>query len=338
MRASLGPRIARVHVGAGRTGFSTGAGPVGFYASLGGGPRRGSRPSRRSPAQATKEAEAERLLAAFNEITSLHRTEFPGVTPPVAPPVAPVEHAKMLRRHERQALSGLGWFARAERRAARERSRLTANAEAAAWVAEAERERAKVQQELDRGWERLLANDPDALLGTLAEAFDDNEAPAAAVDVQGTEVSLVVLVPGVEAVPERMSGTTQAGNLTLRKLNKTDRAVYHLLLVAGHVLVTLREAFAVAPGIEAARVVALRRVRTDSYGSPQLECLLAGRFQRRSFDGVRWHEADAANVLTDTADELLLDRAPRTGELRPIDVRREPELARLITNVDLDEP
>lgn len=33
----------------------------------------------------------------------------------------------------------------------------------------------------------------------------------------------------------------------------------YLLLIAGHVLVTLREAFAVAPGAGAARVVAVRR-------------------------------------------------------------------------------
>ncbi len=33
VRTSLGPRAARVHVGGGRTGFSTGVGPVGFYGS-----------------------------------------------------------------------------------------------------------------------------------------------------------------------------------------------------------------------------------------------------------------------------------------------------------------
>jgi hypothetical protein len=34
---SVGPRAARVHFGAGRAGVSSGAGPVGFYSSLGGG-------------------------------------------------------------------------------------------------------------------------------------------------------------------------------------------------------------------------------------------------------------------------------------------------------------
>jgi hypothetical protein len=36
LRTSVGPRAARVHMGTGRTGFSSGAGPVSFYTSTGG--------------------------------------------------------------------------------------------------------------------------------------------------------------------------------------------------------------------------------------------------------------------------------------------------------------
>lgn len=81
MRASLGPSVARVHVGAG-------AAPVTLYSSLGGSTRRRPAGVQRSVVQATKEEEARRLLAAFNEITSLHRAEFADVTPPVARPSA----------------------------------------------------------------------------------------------------------------------------------------------------------------------------------------------------------------------------------------------------------
>ncbi|MFI6325528.1 DUF4236 domain-containing protein [Nonomuraea sp. NPDC050556] len=333
MRASLGPRIARVHVGAGRTGLSTGAGPITLYSSLGGGPRRRPANAQRSLAQASKEEEAKRLLAVFHEITSLHRAEFADVTPPVAPAIRPVEHAAMLRTHERQALKGISWFNRTERRAARERARIGANAQAAVWVGGAEVERSQIQEELDREWSRLLANDPATVLETLTDAFDDNQAPAAAAGVQGSEVLLVLQVPGLEGVPERMPGATQAGNLTLRKLNKTERASYYLQLVAGHALATLREAFAMAPGITSARIVVMRQYRTDSYGAPQLECVLAGRFRRTSFHGVHWEAADASGVLNDTADELLFNTAPRTGELRAINLAREPELAHLLATI-----
>jgi hypothetical protein len=43
IRTSVGPRAARVHFGSGRTAFSSGAGPVSFYTSLGGGRRGGRR-------------------------------------------------------------------------------------------------------------------------------------------------------------------------------------------------------------------------------------------------------------------------------------------------------
>ncbi len=47
------------------------------------------------------------------------------------------------------------------------------------------------------------------MLATLEEAFEDNEAPAAAVGVNDDEVALVVLVPGSEVVPEQTPSTTR---------------------------------------------------------------------------------------------------------------------------------
>jgi hypothetical protein len=81
IRTSVGPRAARVHVGAGRPGFSSGAGPVSFYTSLGGGRRGGGRSGSRAPSMASyqrqlaaaeKAEEAQRLAAAFREILNVH--------------------------------------------------------------------------------------------------------------------------------------------------------------------------------------------------------------------------------------------------------------------------
>src|SRR5215469_4753316 len=49
VRVRIGPRAARLHIGAGGTGFSTGAGPFTWYQPLGGKRRR--RPRTRMPAQ-----------------------------------------------------------------------------------------------------------------------------------------------------------------------------------------------------------------------------------------------------------------------------------------------
>jgi hypothetical protein len=172
--------------------------------------------------------------------------------------------------------------------------------------------------------------------GHLAEAFEDNEAPAAPVAVDGAELDLVVLAPPSEVVPERMPDRTQAGNPTLRKLPKGERSALYGLLVFGHLLVTMREAFAVAPGITAIRSVLLRPAGADAYGRPRLECLVAGRFLRSAFDGVRWEDADASRIVADTATELLVNLR-RGTQLQPINLSQEPEIQKVIDLVDFDE-
>jgi hypothetical protein len=105
---------------------------------------------------------------------------------------------------------------------------------------------ASLSSSLDAGG-GLEANDPDTILATLAEAFEDNEAAAAPLEVSGDEVSLVVLVPAEDAVPQTKPATTSAGNLTLKRLTKPEAAEWYRALVCGYVPATVKEAFAVAP-------------------------------------------------------------------------------------------
>jgi hypothetical protein len=346
IRTSVGPRAARVHVGAGRAGFSTGAGPVSFYTSLGGGRRGGSRgrggrpPSiasyQRQLAAAQKAEEAQRLAAAFQEILDVHRAEFPLAVRPVAPSPPLPNAADVRRKQERAAVAGIGVFQRAARAAAKERAAAAAEAELAEARRQASEQQGQLQRQFDKWWDQLCGNDPDVVLATLAEAFEDNEAPAAAVAVDGAELDLVVLAPPEDVVPERMPGRTQAGNLTLRKLPKAERSAFYATLVLGHLLVTLREAFAVAPGITSVRSVVLRNAGVDAYGKPRLDCLLAGRFLRSAFDSVQWQEARPGTIVEDTASELLVNL--RTGKgLQPIALTQEPEIQKLISLVDTEE-
>jgi hypothetical protein len=349
VRAGIGPRVARVHVGTGRTGFSTGVGPVSFYTAAGHKRRRpqsgtGKRPpsaaalqrqaaaARRAQAEAEKAREARHLAVIFNEILQLHRQEFAPVERPIAPPPAPLNEQEVRLRHEKAALVGIGMFQRSERAAARQRAAISAQAELAALWQQAQAAAAQWQAYLDDQWSRLLANDPDIVLATLAEAFEDNEAPAAAIGVDGGELSLIVLIPPASAVPERMPATTQAGNLTLRKLPKGERAQLYGLLAAGHVLATVREALAVAPGIQATRVIAVRSEGQDVYGRPLLDCILAGQWTRAAFAGVRWREADAMAIMTSTASELVMN--VKRGEIFPVDLTTEPEIAAVLANID----
>jgi hypothetical protein len=199
IRTSVGPRAARVHVGGGRTGFSSGAGPVSFYTSLGGGRRGGDRSGSRAPSMASyqrqlaaaeKAEEAQRLAAAFQEILNVHRTEFPPAVAPVAPPPSLPDARAVRRRHEREALAGIGLLQRAARAEAKEQAARAAEAELAEARQQAAEEQAQVQAQLGRRWQQLCANDPEVVLATLAEAFEDNEAPAAPVAVEGAELAL----------------------------------------------------------------------------------------------------------------------------------------------------
>jgi hypothetical protein len=238
--------------------------------------------------------------------------------------------------HEKNALRGIGMFDRARRAAARQYAAQAAQADLNDKWRQAQAEQAQAQHELDKQWARLTGNDPDTVLATLAEAFEDNEAPAAPVGIDGTELSLLVLVPGEDAVPGRLPATTQAGNLTLRKLPKAERSALYLLLIAGHVLVTLREAFAVAPGADAARVIAIRHGAPDIYGQPVLDCMVAGRWKRTAFDGVRWADADAGDILTGTAAELVLNQ--KRGQIVPVDLSAEPEIRDILSAMDTADP
>ena len=78
------------------------------------------------------------------------------------------------------------------------------------------------QAQLDAQWNALLACDAEIVLLALNEAFADNEAAASAVGVDGTEVTLLVLVPGDSEIPSGKPTVTPAGNLSLKKLTKTE--------------------------------------------------------------------------------------------------------------------
>lgn len=345
LRASVGPRVARVYFGAGGTGFSTGAGPVSLYKAAGGGRRRrGSGASSRTSIaayerqlrQAQKAQQANDLTTAFDAIDNLHRQDFAPATAPVAPAPPPVDEAAIRRWHEQQALRGLNVLQRSARAAARKQAAQAAERDTHAAVTHGVQEQQQLQSHLNEQWHQLLANDPSVVFATLTEAFEDNDAPAAVAGVEDGEASVLVMAPGIEAVPERMPKLTPAGNLSLAKLTKSERNSYYLRLVCGHVLVTVREALAVAPGLQAVRVVVVRQAPADAYGDRKAECLLAGLFTRQRLQGVQWQSADAIRIVQDVSAELRI-RQSAAHALLPLDLAKEPSLAALLQDIGLNE-
>ena len=357
LRTSIGGRGARISVGGGATRLSAGAGPIRYSTTVNAGRGRASSPrsatasnatssaatSRAaggaSPAALAKAERAEELLAQAHALSVIHRTAFPPATRPIAaaaPQRDADEVAALRARHIKDAMAGVSIFARRARAEARTRGQQAADAELETARRAREADQQVVQVDLDQQWQALLAGDPAVVLATLAEAFADNEAPAAPLDVNGAEVTIAVLAPPPSIVPEQMPAVTEAGNLSLRKVPARQRAAMHTNAVMAHVLVTLRETFAVAPSLHAARVVVLADEGPDAYGKARLQATLAGRWTRADLDDVAWDDVEAHTIATGTATGLLIDHKATTG-LQPLDLEDQPDIAGLIERVDADE-
>lgn len=340
VRTSLGPRAARLHVGAGGTGVSTGAGPVSYYHGLGTSRSRRRRTTgqhSRSLAAATKAERAEMIAGVIDAILALHRPTFPPAEPPRAarPEVLPL--ADLVARREKAAAAEHAFFRFRRRRAARARARRAAHEEHAALVRTADVQEAGDQEVLDAYWERLLDNDQDAVMSALVRALEDNDAESAPVGVEADVASVVVRVPDAETLPERIPGTTAAGNVSLRKATRTQWNELYSLMVAGYLVVTAKEVLAVAPAIREASVVAVRRTAPDAYGDRQPEALMAARFTRETLEGVLWEEADAMQVVTDASTDFVLDEKGSAHEIQPLDAHDHPDIAAAVAVIDLDD-
>lgn len=314
---------------------------MGYYSSLGGGrgsgqtSARAAAAARRQQAQQEKLEEARRLLATFERLLTIHHAEFEPAEREVATLETPDE-AAVHRRQAAFALRRIRLVDRSGRALARERAAEAAARELESAQRRMAAERAARQEELDRHWAALASNDMDAVVAALNSAFEDNDATAGVVGIGGTEVSLVVMAPSEDVVPERMPGRTDAGNLTLRKMSKTDRRRYYAEAVAGHLLATAKEAFATAPGIVLVRMVLFRQSAHDAYGARQTEALVAAAIERGALLGVRWEEVGAWDALSQICTELKVDRRT-TNELKPLKLSKEPDIAEVLSRVHLVE-
>lgn len=286
---------------------------------------------RPAPGNLAQQGAAE-LGRAIGELLNLHRQPLPPATPPQAPPPPPIDYAAIIADHRQRALHGIGPMRFAARRNARTAATAAAHQHIAQLEAQRQHSWQQTRQSLDRWWNALLRNDPSVVLGVLADAFAATEAPAAVAGIDGAEVSLVALVPALDDVPSDAPDLSAAGGS--RQLTPAERADLHAAAVASHVLRAVREAFAAAPGVSAARVVALQRLAD---GQPQFAVMLAARLERQRLDQVPWEPGSANGILADASSELLVNWDQGTSELRPIDLEGEPQLAAVLDGLTVDD-
>jgi hypothetical protein len=290
-----------------------------------------------TPLQASKLQTARQLQAALDGIMAVHRHAFDAMTEPTAPDPEPIDVAPLRTELRKKNLVGVSVFARAARKAAKADADRAADSLAALQFAERVRQRDEYAAFLKDWWAKLQRNDPQVTEELLTRAFEDNDAASAVLSIDGSEASMVVMVPDDRVVPDRYPTTTDAGNLSIRKMTKKDHDAYYRELVAGDLLVTVREAMAVAPGLTTARIVAVRTGSPNGFGVPAVEALAAAAFDRTTLDSVAWDQASATSILRDASTDLVVNYRGAALTVAPIDLSNEPDVAHLVAAIDLDE-
>jgi hypothetical protein len=334
----LGPRAARLNVGSGGLGVSSGIGP--FYASTGLGRRRSRTSSaqrslsafQRALHQAQRAHEIAEIAKEEQQLVSVHLEEFTPSHPPQASSVEAVNRPALLQEFYARAVSNIPWYKRSERRAAKE----IAAQQAEYAIQEEERRRADAQAieqaGLDAAWQQLLNNDPQTVLTVLEGFFEDNHTPAAPIDCQGDEVRIIMLYDSPDLVPDYKPALTTSGNPTLAKRNKTERNELYAASLSSNVLATAKEAFAVAPSIHKVAVMVLRKDEVPQRTQPVLSCLYCGRFESSRFAQLDWPRVDPLAEISN-APGALIKRKGRTAEVAPVDISDIPDLEAVLQSV-----
>jgi hypothetical protein len=266
------------------------------------------------------------LAAEFRRISSLLRAEFRPATEPTLPDTADFHEAAALRAAEAAALEGVGRLLRAERAAARDRARESVADEKRQFDQQREAEEAALV-ELRRKWEDLKANDPETVLQVSGEALEEIDAWAGVVDVNVDEITVLHVVPSVAAIPLRYPERVSALIAPIQGLDELQRNGYYRTLVFGNLIVTLKEAFAVLPGVARIRTVVVRRTESA------LECLLAATFDRSRFVAANFGTDGAEQIIYQTHGSFCMEEIGRVGELLPLDPHDQPEIAALLEQI-----
>jgi hypothetical protein len=133
-------------------------------------------------------------------------------------------------------------------------------------------------------------------------------------------------------IPEQKPSLTPTGRPTLKKRTKSERNELYVSMLASQALATAKETFAVAVAINRVVLLVLRKQASAGLGLDRVEPLFCGTFTRELLDGADWSMLDLVRVLDEVPDALLKRRG-QAGELQPLDLSEERELAEVVEAV-----
>jgi hypothetical protein len=262
-------------------------------------------------------------------LLSAHLAQFESARRALAPDPGPVDYEEIEGRCLAAELSGVGFFDRAGRRAAKERAVSQAAAQVQAEGARRASEHKAVQEELDEQWDKLCRNEPEAITQALGVAFQRRKLSAAPLEVQGAGVFLLIRFGTTDVIPDRKPDFTPTGLPTTRKRTKAEINDVYAQALASAVLAAVRETFAVAPSIAEVRVLVVRKDPRVERPSDFLSAIYAGAFSRDRCEHLAWNSVNPLEELL-LAPGALLHRKGATSEVVPLDLSADPELKQVI--------
>lgn len=343
----FGFRVApgvRVYPGGRGVGVRVGGGsPVSYYARVGGGRSRsgGGRTSvaahERQVRQAQRAEEIQAVLDLDKKLATMceaHRVDF-GVAEPAKVQPQPVNPSEIRKQLEEQELAGISVLKFAARREARRRALARLDESVAAEEEKNASEAAGLQKRWDEFWLRLEANDPQAVLPALEKAFEDNEAPAAAVSCQDSRVDVILRWPSLDdVVPEQKAALTPTGKPTIKKRAKGERAELYLEALSSHALATVKEALAVCPKIEEVGIAVARSSADPARGDQTLEPIALAILNRDDLAGINWQNINPTASFLGIGEGRIGMRGKGANKtLFGLDLTDSPDEHRFITQI-----
>jgi hypothetical protein len=288
-----------------------------------------------------REVRAATRLQQFQDVQSLddafskhflraHLQEFPPAQPPVVSAPQAVDEGALRGAYEQEALHGISWFKRSERREARQRASERAAEEAARRTEAAQAEHDREQAQADGQWQKLLRNDPETVIATLEATFEHRQMPAAPLDCAGAHVTVLVRFPPVEGVvPAQQVAVTPTGRPTAKTRTKSETNRLYAAAVLSHSLAAGRETIAACPALDEASILV---VTGGGDATSPLAAISAMRINGPTLKRIDWSaQPDAATVALRFERMMLLKG--QAAELSPLSLADEESLRRVVQEV-----
>jgi hypothetical protein len=94
---------------------------------------------------------------------------------------------------------------------------------------------------------------------SLEGVFEDNEHPAAPIDCHDGAVTILIVFPSVDMIPDQTPATTPTGRPTLHRRSEQDRNRLYSQALGSTVLATVKETYATCPFLTEVKVMVVRR-------------------------------------------------------------------------------